>query len=509
MGQLVRPRYWMSLVVLTVVVTGCTGAPSDDSAGGGAVRVAIAELPPAQADPAQHLGRPAVLIWPAFYDGLTFIDSAGDPEPWLATGWELTEPTVWTFQLKEGVEFSNGEPFDAASIVKAADEILFGYGAEAPVRLNLLPTVTDVRAVSDQVVEIETEDPDPLLPKRVAQLYPLPPEYFDEVGSEGFAAAPIGTGPYVVDDWSPGRVTMSANPSSWRPGQVDTLEFIEIPESSSRRAAITSGQVEIAYDISPTDVEDVEAGGVEVHIGTDPRIRTIAFFQRREGSPVASADVRLALNHAVNMQQIIDTFYAGRAPIASQAATSNATGYNDQLSPYAYDPELAQDLLADAGYPDGFPMSVEVVASTDLDKSLYEAVAQDLRAVGVEVELREIPFAEWREKLYSAGWESDAFSFSIAFDPTFDVSRGYQNLGCDVEHAFFCDETVTDMVRQADSMVDADARAALLRDAQEVAYDNPPAIFMEERVELIGVQGVAGFETVNLIAPWHSIAVAG
>lgn len=513
MGRTMRPKYLVPAVALVVLAAGCSQADSDgddDAAAGdgGELRIAMSEIPPAQADPAQHLGRPAVLIWPAFYDGLTYINSDGEAEPWLAVSWEPTSSTVWTLELREDVEFSNGEPFDADAVVKAADEVLFGYGAEAPVRTNLMSTVVDVRANGTHTVEFETEDPDPLLPQRVAQFYPLPPAYFDEVGPEGFASAPIGTGPFVVDEWSPGRVSMSKNPTSWRPASVDKLEFIEIAESNARQAAVVSGQVEIAYDISPSDVAAVESAGVEVHIGADPRVRTIAFFANKEGTPVASPEVRLALNHAVNMEQIVETFFSGLAPIASQAATSNANGYNSDLQPYPYDPEQAQALLADAGYPDGFEMSVEVVASTDLDKSLYEAVAQDLRDVGVDVELREIPFAEWREKLYSAGWDGDAFSFSIAFDPTFDVSRGYRNLGCDVPHSFFCDEEVTSMVREADSMVDLQARSELLRQAQATAYDNPPAIFMEQRVQFIGVQGVEGFDSVNLIIPWHSISAA-
>ncbi len=511
MGRRTWPRHLVPLAALVLLVAGCAGdgdGGDDPTPGGGEIRIAMSEIPPAQADPAQHLGRPAVLIWPAFYDGLTFVDRDGVAQPWLATSWEPTSDTVWTFQLREGVQFSNGEPFNAAAVVKAADEILFGYGAEAPVRTNLLPTVAAVRAVSDYVVEFETKAPDPLLPQRLAQFYPLPPQYFDQVGPEGFASAPVGTGPFKVDEWTPGRVTMSRNPTSWRPATVDRLVFIEIAESNARRAAVMSGQVEIAYDISPEDVAQVEGSGATVHIGDDPRVRTIAFFAKKEGTPVADAKVRLAINYAVNMEKIVEVFFAGKAPVASQAATSNAVGYNSNLQPYPYDPDKARQLLAEAGYPDGFDMVVEVVASTDLDKSLYEAVAQDLRAVGINAELREIPFAEWRDKLYSAGWEGDAFTFSIAFDPTFDVTRGYQNLGCDVPHAFFCDEQVTAMVRQAATMVDTEARAQLLRDAQALAYENPPALFMEQRVMFIGVRGLDGFESTNMIIPWHQLSVA-
>ena len=516
MGRTKWPRYLAPAAALVVLAAGCAdpGSGGDDNGdsepvSGGTLRIAMSEIPPAQADPAQHLGRPAVLIWPAFYDALTSIDSDGEVEPWLAESWEPTSDTVWTFELRQDVEFSNGEPFNADAVVKAADEILFGYGAEAPVRTNLLSTVVEVRATGEHSVEFETEAPDPLLPKRVAQFYPLPPVYFDQVGQEGFASAPIGTGPFVVDSWDPGRVRMSKNPTSWRPARVDNLEFIEIAESNARRAALMSGQVEIAYDLPSTDVAELEAAGVDVHIGDDPRVRSIAFFASKEGTPVASPEVRLALNYAVNMEQIVETFFAGRAPIASQAATANASGYNSDLQPYPYDPDRARQLLEQAGYPDGFEMAIEVTATTDLDKSLYEAVAQDLRQVGVVAELREIPFAEWRDKLYSAGWEGDAFSFSIAFDPTFDVSRGYQNLGCDVPHSFFCDEEVTAMVRDADTMVDLEQRAQLLRDAQAVAYENPPAIFMEQRVMFIGVTGVADFESTNMIIPWHSVAVVG
>ena len=501
-----------ALVAAQLVLTGSMVAASESSAAGepeGVIRVAIAELPPALADPAQHVGKPATNIWPAFYDGLTIISADGDPEPALATEWEATSDSTWEFTLREGVTFSNGEPFDADAVVAAADNILFGYGSDGLVRSNLLPNVVEVNAVDEHVVEFVTEGPDPIMPKRVAQFYPLPPAYFDEVGPEGFAQEPIGTGPFAVTSWEPGRVEMEAFTDSWRPPRVERLEFIELPDSTSRRQALLSGQVDIALELDPADTSELEAQGMTVNIAADPRLRMIALFEENEDSPVHSREVRQALNYAIDKQALIDTFVNGAAPVATQVATSNSTGYNPELEPYPYDPDQARTLLAEAGFPDGFDMLIEVVGRTESDRAIYEAIANYLADVGVDAEVRSIEFAEWREKLFSAGWEGDGFSFSVAFDPLFDISRSWPNVTCWSETPFFCDDEMTPVQDEAAAELDPDRRLELLQQISAMMRDNPPGILIDERVQVDGLSGIEGFNNPNLIVNWDELELSG
>lgn len=509
-------RGLVPVLLLSLLAAACQGrtdgaGPGSSETGGsetgGTIRVGIAELPPAMGDPAQHVGKPATNIWPAFYDGLSFINAEGEPEPALATEWQATGDTTWEFALRDDVAFSNGEPFNADAVVTAADNILFGYGSDALVRTNLLPTVTAVRAVDDFTVEFTTAEPDPLVPKRVAQFYPLPPAYFAEVGPEGFAQQPVGTGPFAVESWDPGRVVMTAFEESWRPPKVDRLEFIELPESTARRQALLSGQIDIAQEISPEDIPDVEASDATVVVGADPRVRMIGLFEEKEGSPVQSQEVRQALNYAVNKEELIDTFVNGVAPIATQVATENSTGYNPDLDPYPFDPDRARELLAEAGYPDGFDMLIEIVGRTESDRAIYEAIANYLADVGVNAEVRSIEFAEWREKLFSAGWAGDAFSFSVAFDPVFDISRAWPNITCQAAQPFFCDPEVTPLQEEASGELDPERRRELLFEIAELTHDNPPGILIDGRVQVDGLRGVQNYENPNLIVNWDELTI--
>ena len=430
------------LATWVVLATSCTGGtdeealrsgatpgnPAADSTQHGTVRIAARRLAPAAADPSSHLGEPAIFVWSAFYDGLTIITADGAVEPWLATSWELTSPTTWQFTLRDGVEFSNGEPFNALAVHTAAEHILFGYGADNMVRNSLLPDIVAVNVIDDATVEFVSEVPDPLVPKRVAQFYPLPPAYFAEVGPQYFALHPVGTGPFVVELWDVNRVELRANPKSWRPPRVTALEFIEMPDSTSRRQAILSGQVHLAQQLIPDDIPELRSAGIDIAIAADPRVRILAFVAR-DGSPLRSKKVRLALNHAVNKEAIVNALLAGVTPIATHVATHTTAGFDPNRPPYRYDPDFARQLLAEAGYEQGLDLVMEVVASTHTDRLIFQAIAADLADIGVDTQLRVVEFEQWRFQLFSGEWKGDLFLWSVAMDPLLDVdSTGRCNI---------------------------------------------------------------------------------
>lgn len=470
----------------------------------GTIRIAARRLPQAAADPSAHIGQPAIYIWPAFFDALTFIRGDGQIVPWLAVDWTNTSDTSWQFTLREGVRFSNDEPFNAEAVQAAADNILFGYGANNLVRNTLLPNVTAVNVVDERTVEFVTDEPDPLLPRRLAQFYPLPPKYFAEVGPERFALHPVGTGPFYVESWDVNRVVLRANERSWRPPRVDTLEFIEMPDGTARRQAILSGQVEIAQHLAPDDIPDLERAGIAVSIAPEPRVRIIGFVARR-GSPLESKQVRLALNHAVNKKAIVKALTNGVSPVATHVATQTTAGFSDSRQPYQYSLEHARQLLADAGYEDGLDFRMEVVAPTHTDRLVFEAVAADLADAGVNVEVRVIEFEQWRQELFSGEWKGDLFSWSVALDPVLDITRPFPYLSCDHPNPPFCDREVTDLVNNLAFEFDEAARDEQLQRVFDLMQENPPGILLYEMVQVDGILGVGGFEIHNLIVLWDRL----
>jgi len=503
-------RYGLPLLLAAqFFMTACSAPTPDEKTLAGAaesnvIRIASRRLPPGFANPAVHSGQPSVDIWPAFYDGLTFIDASGEVVPWLASEWRLVSPTRWRFSFRQDVEFSNGERFDATAVKLAVDEILFGYGARELVRNSLLPTVASAELIDDFTLDINTYEPDPLLPKRLSQFYPLPPRYFAEVGPQKFARQPVGTGPFIVERWDAGRVLMRANPKSWRPPAAAGLEFIEIPEPIARRQAIESGQVHLAQYLTAEDGRDLGSRGITIKSAAEPRLRMIVYVVR-DGSPLASPLVRRALNHAIDREAIVRHLLAGAGAVATQIGVRASEGFDHELEPFRYDPSEAKELLRRAGYPQGFELEMDLLVVTHTDRAVFEAILADLRDIGVRIKVNTMEYERWRTKLLSGDWRHDLFSFTVALDPLLDITRAWQYLSCDQPRPPFCQPEVSRLIEARGREFDPDTRIAMLREATRLMRLDPPAIPVHELAQTSGYRGLEGYEVHNLILRWDRL----
>lgn len=505
-NRVVRIVCWIAFALLLAACDGTReGIPGGaaEFRDGRIVRVAMRRLPPAMADIAAHSGQPSIDIWPAFLDALTFLDADGSTRPWLAVEWDLVDDTTWRFKLREGVRFSNGEPFDARAVQTSVDNVLFGYGATNLVRHSLLPTVSGARIVDSHTIEITTSAPDPLLPRRLAQFYPLPPEYFAEVGPRGFARRPVGTGPFMVTSWDVGIARTRVNPHAWNPPRVDGIDFVEIPDVTARRQAIESRQVHVAQYLSPDDIRDLEPLGIRSVQAPEPRIRLIVFVVR-EDSPLRAVAVRRALNHAIDREAIVKYLLAD-APVATQIGIRAMEGFDATIEPFPYDPALARKLLVDAGHPDGLSLTVEVLASTNTDRLVFEAVAADLREVGIQVELRTVEFERWRANLLSGNWKGDMYTWSAAIGPLFDISRIWEYMSCDRPRPPYCQPEVSGLIERRSKEMDPTRRSELMARVNALLQEDPPAILLHELTAVNGIQGVTGYEVHNLVVRWDRL----
>src|SRR5690606_32493182 len=179
---------------------------------------------------------------------------------------------------------------------------------------------------------------------------------------EGFLQHPIGTGPFVFKGWvEEDRIVLEANPNYWQEGlpRVKNLIFRPIPESSTRVAAIQTGEVDVVTRLSAEEAQTL-LGLPNVQVSRYPvdRVYYIAFnnLTTGVGQPTEDARVRQAMNYAVDRQAIIDSLFDGYGELIHGFVVSSNLGYDDTLEPYPYDPDKARELLAEAGYPDGFSM---------------------------------------------------------------------------------------------------------------------------------------------------------
>lgn len=452
------------------------------------LRVAVAAFAPTLGNPFSGTSQPSAEFWLSIYDNLTRLGWDGDPEPNLALSWENTSPTTWVFKLRPNVRYHNGKPFtaqdvvDILALIKTPDMARYLIPAE-------LRGVAGGRVIDDLTVEIETAEPDAILPNRLAPLMIIDPTHWKTVGVDEYTIAPVGTGPYRLTGWGAGNKVayMEANPDSWRaPKQITKVEYRLVPDKTSRIQGIISGQLDIVTGLHVDDAETLKIDGITVDVQPNPQVKSIALPNalHPEGHPLNDKRVRQALNYAVDKQSIADLIMFGYAEVASQGLTSRTFGFNPDLKPYPYDPDKARSLLAEAGYPDGFPLIIEVVTdSTTPDGFMYQKIAQDIQAIGVDVTLRSIPYSDYQRKYTLSDW-GDAEAFHLIWNNAAfqDPIRPIEYFSCMRVNPFFCEPDLMDDIRASSREMDRDKRRVLLQNIMARYHDLAPAIWITNAV---------------------------
>ena len=471
------------LVCLVISVSVNTSSPTFADK---IIRVGIQSLPPGGGNPFSATQFPSILTYAAIFDTLTRVSRDGDLMPVLATRWEAIDDTTWRFDLREGVKFSNGDVFNAAAVIAVLDYLLTDEGRSTAVGQEMI-AIASVRALDDLAIEVKTKGPYPILPRAFAALHVPALAHWRTVGTVAFATDPVGTGPFKVDKWSPGKIELSAATEAWRPPKVDRLELIVAGESTTRLQALLSGAIDIAVSVTPDDQVVIEREGGTFRWSLASAILVLSFVTTKD-SPLKDIRVRQALNYAVDKQTIVDVLMGGVARIASQPVTRETLGYNTELKPYPYDPDKARALLAEAGYPGGFNMTVEVLpgGGANID-TIYSQVAADLIAVGVNTKLISITTPQLVRQIHNAGWKGEAFSMTMDAMPTFDALRPYRIHSCLWVQPWHCNESDTPLIQAALRETDLERRVEMMRELLKRYHDDPPAIYIAQMVGFVGL----------------------
>ncbi len=498
-----------SLLLLSLLA--CAAA-SAVAAPAGTLRVGINGFPASLGNPFRGNGRPGTLVWYALFDGLTQLDEQGRLQPALATSWQAVEPTRWRFALRPGVRYANGEPFDAAAAVRVFGWLVSPEG-RATVIGNELRGLVAARAAAPLLLELETREPDPILPKRLVGALMVEPGAWAALGPDGFAAQPVGTGPFVLERWDQRKRRAHArlNPHRWREPAVAALEFVELPDAAVRTQALLSQDVDLA-SVELEELDRLEDRGYPVVVAPSMSVMSIAFITERDGDlPLKDPRVRQALNYAVDRATIARTLLRGYGRPTGQPAPSGAFGYDPELAPYPSDPARARQLLAEAGWGDGFPLTVEVITNAfPADGLIYQATAHYLRQVGIDATLRVITFPQYLRHLQRNSFGGDAFGSMWNSAPYNDVTRPMESVSCRRPRPFFCDRALAEQLDAAARIADEDERLAAIRRVSRAYHEAAPALFLVEQVDLYSHQpGLSGVKIRNRVPVYEAIRLPG
>lgn len=449
----------------------------------GELRVALSVLPNSLFIPLTA-ERNADNVATQLTDSLVYLNREGEIEPALAERWEVSpDGTVYTFYLRQGVTFHNGEEFNADDVVYTWE-----IGSEVGEWTDKFNLVT-VEKVDDFTVTLTSEAPNPELMVTIHDFWAIyPNEYLEEVGVDAFQEAPVGTGPFMFVEWVRGdHITYTANPNYWMEGypKVETLIFRPIPESSTRVAAIQADEIDIVGRLNAEEAQSLMGvEGVEVIEYPVDRIYYIAFnnLTTGVGEPTEDARVRQAMNYAVDVQAIVDALFDGYGKPAAGYVSSNELGYG-VVEPFGYDPAKARDLLAEAGYPDGFEMGMACPSGAYINfEEVCEAVAGYLGEVGIDISLEIMESGQF--------WEQEA---NKELPPLFGDSwstlsgealRRLQGAlgGNEAAYSSWSDPVIDDYLAQISTEVDRDVRRQLYEELQVYMQENPPFIYLYEPV---------------------------
>lgn len=325
-------------------------------------------------------------------DTLVNVDP-GDPSrllPGLAETWEFTDPTTLRMTLQRGVSFHNGEPFNADA-VKATLEYMAdpANGSRLNYAVNWL---AEVRVVDDYTIDLIYHAPNPPGLQRLAQLGTIyPPSHYFATGTEEFGTAPVGTGPYRLVRWVRDQEAVFEANDSYFGGtkgqpRLDRITVRFIPEQSTRIAELLAGNVDLITEVAPDQAQFIEASGLVVTPSpTNALVYLSLDSMGRSGqTPLTDQRVRQAIAHSIDRQAIVDNILSGFATPALVLATPYMFGYTADIPIADYNPDRARELLAEAGYADGF--SIDYVSWIPQRQAL-EAVVAYLAEVGIDASL--------------------------------------------------------------------------------------------------------------------------
>ena len=419
--------------------------------------------------------------------------------PALAERWEVDETKkIWTFHLRKGVKFHNGEPFDSESV---------RYTFERMRDKKLKPRITVYRRifldriekVDSHTVKIHTRRPVATLPVWMVNAFMLPPKYYSSTSPKELLKKPVGTGPYKLVKWiKDDRIEMEANKGWWR-GEpaIDEVVWRPVSEASARIGELETGGADVIVNISPDQSKTILARKEGLQLKGARGGRRIYLGIRTDHGVLGDARVRRALNHAVDFGAIVKNVFLGHG--SRMRSIVNAPNADPNMKAYAYDPPKAKALLAEAGLKDTngdgvlevngepFELKLEVPASRYLKgKEMSEFIAAYFRAVGVRVEV--IPL-EWSVFLARRRKKTLAplyfHGFSSAFNEELDLGVLRPNLFANL--TAWKNREFVENYKKLGQAFDPDERRRISYRMQRIVHEESPWVFLWNQYDFFGL----------------------
>jgi peptide/nickel transport system substrate-binding protein len=432
------------------------------------------------------------------FDRLVERDATAQPYPGLAESWRTISDTVWEFKLRSGVKWHDGRDFtaeDVAFTIQRTPNVPGSPGGFG----GFVRAIERVEVVDPLTIRFHTAKPHPLLPTELASVAVISKHAGEGAPTEDYNSgkAAIGTGPYRMVAYRPGdRTELARNEAYFRgPEPWARVYYRFIGNDGARTAALLAGDVDLIDQVPSTDlgrlkresritVSEVQGLRLIYLVMDHSRRKEVPFTSDNDGKPLPAnpfddVRVRRALSMSINRAALSERVMEGTAQPTGQWLPAGTFGYNPEVKPPAFDPEGARKLLAEAGYPQGFRMTLH--SPNDRypnDSKAAQAVAQMFSRIGIRTEVEAVPWASFSQRsnrqdyaIRLSGWGSVTGEASYALVNilgTFDREKrtGASNAGR------YANPELDDLTARAAATIDDKTREALLREAVKLAMDD-------------------------------------
>lgn len=439
------------------------------------------------------------------FDALVHVDADARIAPGLALSWRAVDDTTWEFKLRRNVKFHDGSPFTAEDVLfsmERAEKLPNGQYASFVQRL------TDRRALDPYTVRVKTATPYAMVPYDLNSILIVSKKTAANASTEDFNSgkAMVGTGPFRFTRFARGdRVELAKNPGYWGGAPAwDKVTFRIIPNDPARIAALLSGDVDSIEAIPTPDLARLR-GDKRFKLAQKVSWRTIFFHmdQYRDVSPfitdrsgkplpknpLKDVNVRLAISKAINRQAIVERLMENAAIPASNIVSPPVFGHVASIKPETHDPEGAKQLLARAGYPDGFAMTLHAPNNRYVnDDQIAQSVAQMLARIGISTKVETMPINVYLPKARNGdfsfamlGWGSFSGDFALrALLAAPNAEKGYGTWNW----SRYTNSAVDKMLDQGFAMVDENKREAITREATAIALKDQALILLHHQIAI-------------------------
>ena len=480
----------MALLIASVMVL--SACRSDEAAGGNMFTIVTASLPVNL----NHTSNdsPSAQVTRHIYDTLVYLCyDTFDPQPRLALNWSQPDAQTVVMELRQGVYFHNGDPLTAHDVKFSIDRAAVNPHAEA-----ITGMISHVTVQDDYNFTIHLDVPFAPIIRHLGHTITgiLPAAYYEEVGADAFREAPVGTGPFMFYDWVSGdRITLVRNDNYWdTPANVEYVQWREVPDASTRLIAVETGEANLALGISAADLP-VAAASPNVNLLRRQTLSTDYLGFNCTAPYLENVLVRQAIAYALDTAAIFDAVWGEFGSLPAGPLSSIVWGYH-AVERYEQNIERARELLAEAGYADGFSTRIWWNTGNPQRMNVAEIVAATLRQINIDVEVVAL---EWgtilagtergEHDMFIMGWVSVTGDADYGLYPLFHSSMHGPN-----NRSFFSYEPLDVLLDAGRQSVDPDERLAIYAEAQQIVRDQAPWVFLRQGEDAVAVgTNVRGF----------------